>query len=710
MNALIAAALSQALVPTVHLPPSSADPCARFEASDDETGEDRTMKIDDLVEIADIGRSDPSETASPFGISPDGTQIAFIVRRANAETNSYCQRLLVAPMGGQGAPHELDRGGTFIRADFALRDHPVVTSGWAKVITPRWSPDGSALAFLKRMAGQTQVWIVSANGETDARRVTAMPDDVDDFSWSKDGRSLVVTTRPDIRRQAERIAREARDGFLFDERFSPQMADRPIPRERPTREFTVVDIDTGERRPATREESADLVPASVQNAAATARSYVAGPAGYSAWLEATDADQLISPARLVMSNGQNNRLECDDPCRGMRQLGWMHQEGALFGVRRTGWAQAETAVIRWDIGKAEPTEVLRTDDVLIGCHPAGRELVCAREGSTRPRRLVALDMQSGTERVIHDPNPDFAAIRLGEVERLRFRNSYGVESFADLVLPPDHVPGQRHPLVVVQYHSHGFLRGGTGDEFPIQLLAARGFAVLSFARPDFVSQALRAKTEAELRRANRVGWIDRRRVQSSLEKAVALAVERGVVDQKRMGISGFSDGSSTVQWALISSRLFKVAALGSCCEDLYSYPLAAGPSFADFGREMGYRFFEPDMKEFWKPMSMLLNVERIDVPILIQTGDSEYEAGLDVFELFSLRNKPIELYVFENEPHIKWQPAHRRAIYRRSIEWFAFWLKGTMDCSPDRKAQFNRWRAMPGAPPAPRCAPPSRAP
>lgn len=49
--------------------------------------------------------------------------------------------------------------------------------------------------------------------------------------------------------------------------------------------------------------------------------------------------------------------------------------------------------------------------------------------------------------------------------------------------PLDYEPGKRHPLIVTTYRSGGFLRGAVGDEFPIQLFAARGFAVLDFDAP-----------------------------------------------------------------------------------------------------------------------------------------------------------------------------------------------------------------------------------
>jgi len=341
-----------------------------------------------------------------------------------------------------------------------------------------------------------------------------------------------------------------------------------------------------------------------------------------------------------------------------------------------------------------------TDDALIGCDFEHEELVCAREGSVRPRKLVAIDPDTGRERTIFDPNPDFRSIKLGKAQRFHFTNAYGVESFADLVLPPDHKPGSKHPLIVVQYISHGFLRGGTGDEFPIQLFAAKGFAVLSFARPDFAVEKVAAETSTELSRWLREDWLDRRSVQSSLEMAVDKAVSTGAVDPNRMGISGFSDGTSTTQWALINSRLFKVAALGACCEDMYAYPLNAGPYYTKWTREIGYHFLEPGADDYWRPMSLALNADRIDTPILIQASDSEYEIGLDVVDAFKRRGKAIELFVLEDEPHFKYQPAHRLAMYERSTEWFQFWLMQQMNCDPEKASQYSRWKATKGAPKA----------
>lgn len=700
MSIIFAALLAKTIVPTAELPPTDIDPCNRFDQRARVPEVRRTLRIEDLVELVDIGVSNPHDSESPFGISPDGKSIAFVERRANAQENHYCQRLIVKQITGTGEAKELDRGGDFIRRDFAFLGFSSLMSGGAKVIRPRWSPDGSRIAFLKRIGPTSQVWLVAADGSLSAQRVTGMPDNVDDFAWLPGGKSLLVATRPGIRLQAEVIAREARDGFLFDDRFGPSKAERPIPRGKVAPEYNVVELSSGATRDASIEEINLLRPGMPSAENQKKQGYVKGSNGVGAWRAPVYPKRLISPAQPVISYADGRQVKCTEPyCTGTRELWWSEDGGHLYSRQRTGWGSSKTALLSWKLGDAKPKQVLVTDDVLIGCQQVKDRLICAREGATQPRRLVEIDMQTGNERIIHDPNPSFQNIALGHVQRFNFRNAFGVESWADLVLPSQHKTGDRHPLVVVQYFSEGFLRGGTGDEFPIQLLATKGFAVLSFARPDLEPKA---ETEDELMAATYSDWIDRRSVQSSLELSIDLAVATGAVDKDRMGITGFSDGSATTQWALINSPLFKAASMGSCCEDMYAFPLAAGPYFAKWTRKAGRRYLEPGIEEHWKPLSLILNVDRIDTPILVQTGDSEYEIGLDVAEVYRRRKKAFELYVLEGEPHVKFQPAHRRAIYARSTEWFQFWLKGEMNCEPSKAAQYSRWKAMPGAPHADR--------
>lgn len=698
IGSVLLGTLAQIVVPSPVPNEAVFDPCAAFdERQEQEDG--NLLTIGGLAELADLGRPMADQGPSAFAIAPDGQRLAVSVTRANPRANSYCQRLVVVGLSGGRPAVEVARGGEFDFADFALRDFAVVYAGWQKAHPPQWSPDASSIAYLRRENGVTQVWVADPEGRSRPRQVTRLPVSVESFAWTRDGSAIVAASRPGVAEAMRAIAREGREGYLFDERFSPQFADHPIPTGPVARRYDTVSLAGGRTRPATAAERERLAPARPASLPDTATLFARGPSEQLAWLEPVRPGYLVSPAQWIRKQANGKQSICvSTVCDGIEDMWWSRDGRTLIALQRTGWARSKTAVLRWDPGAAAPVRVLVTDDLLTGCQLSGPEILCGREGSTQPRRLVAIDTGSGAERVLYDPNPQPARQPLGHVERLFIRNAYGVESFADLVLPPDHQPGQRHPLIVVQYESRGFLRGGTGNEVPVQPLAARGFAVLSFHRPGLLPAARAARNVIETRTLVADPWADRAQILSSLERAISLAVQTGAVDPERIGIHGFSDGGASVQYALINSDLFKVAALGTCCEDMGSYALAAGPGFTHFLQEMGYPYFEPDGEEFWRPISLLLNVERVAVPILIQASDSEYEGALDVLATYRHRGRPIEMYVFPGETHFKWQPAHRLAIYRRNLEWFEFWLARRIDCAPEKALQYERWLAMAGAP------------
>jgi hypothetical protein len=252
----------------------------------------------------------------------------------------------------------------------------------------------------------------------------------------------------------------------------------------------------------------------------------------------------------------------------------------------------------------------------------------------------------------------------------------------------------RHPLIVVQYQSRGFLRGGTGDEYPIHPLAARGFAVLSVERTRPVGAGI-ASTAHQLMRLSTARFAERRRVLSSLEMGVGKAIALGAIDPKRIGITGLSDGAATVQYALINSRLlFKAAAVSSCCDEPSSSMFAAGLGYADFLIEAGFPAPGTRGAGFWQHYSLAANAGRIRTPILLQVTDDEFRFSLETFVTLKTRHVPIEMYVFADEYHQKWRPAHRLATYERAIDWFDFWLNGRTDADARKRDQYARWREL----------------
>ncbi|MBB5236023.1 S9 family peptidase [Deinococcus budaensis] len=126
-------------------------------------------------------------------VSPGGTRAAFVLSRVEEED-----------------PHEPDPDfpKPRYRSQLWLSDggeaRPL-TGGEGRDTSPRWSPDGETLAFVREQGGEKgQLFLLPlAGGE--ARRVTRFRNPVQDVQWSPDGRYLsFLSTADDEDRRDER--------------------------------------------------------------------------------------------------------------------------------------------------------------------------------------------------------------------------------------------------------------------------------------------------------------------------------------------------------------------------------------------------------------------------------------------------------------------------------------------------------------------------
>src|SRR3546814_1023599 len=104
-------------------------------------------------------------------------------------------------------------------------------------------------------------------------------------------------------------------------------------------------------------------------------------------------------------------------------------------MRRDGWGSSEMAIFEWKPGSSQPERLYVTQDLLLDCQPVDEELACARERSAEPRHIVVLNPDTGRAKVVYDPNQGFRRFSLGSIERLHWRNEFGIETFGDLVYP-----------------------------------------------------------------------------------------------------------------------------------------------------------------------------------------------------------------------------------------------------------------------------------
>jgi len=638
----------------------------------------------DLVTLADLGPDapDPGE-GHIFSISPDGRWIALQVRKADPDANGFCQALVVLPADGSGPVRILDRGGELILSRSDMLGRAGVATGLVRTIEPVWSPDGRRLAYLKQTHGAIQVWVAEADGSR-SRAATSGVVEVDRFAFDADGRTLVVALRPDLTAEREAIKREERSGFRFDARISPGAGAVPFPRPGNRHAYFTVGED---RRmiPATPGQIARLGSnEAIQSLLSQHGSRIA--------LAPTSGSPLQPIVRLQVQDDKGRIWPCADiACTGPGLVAWWMPGGRhVRFLRREDPAKSVTAVYEWRPGARHARRLMATTALLTDCQPHGNELYCLEERSLDPRRLVHFDPSNQRKSVLFDPNASFAALRKSRVKRLFARNSFGIETFGDLVYPLGYRVGKTYPLIVVQYTSRGFLRGGTGDEFPIQAFAARDYFVLSLQRPDALALTSNARTSEEAETQLLNGFRDRRSVLSSVENLLRPLIVQGLVDPARIGITGLSDGSSTVQFAAVNSTMFAAGSASGCCwERSQDFLLSEG--IADHFARSGWPRLLDKRKDFWKRISLAQNARDIRFPLLLQMADTEYLGALESFTALREAGHPVDLYVFRDEHHIKWQPAHKLAVYERNLAWFDFWLK---DVAPPGGTERETWIRM----------------
>lgn len=654
--------------------------------------ETRPVDALDLARLRDFGGIGVhAGSPSPFSVSLDGGKIALELRRGDPATNRHCVGIVIIDRKA-GHIALVDTGDSVAPLVFDKGVLAAYEDGMPKAAQPLWSPDGQWIAFLKRQDGITQLWRAPIDGRR-ARPVTQSPVDIEAFAWSRDGHTLVYSSRPALRVARLAIDKEGLSGFHFDERYMPMRSSRPFPRAPIPHEYFAIDERDAAPRAATPAEQKLLSDASaaLPKGAVTCSENGRGDL---ACIERRSSEFLNSPTFLTVRMAKGGSVGCGAAACSdeLASLLWDADGAGVYFLRREGWGRSATALYHWRPGDGRPRLIRRTDDLLFGCQLADRAMLCVHEASVRPRRLVQIDLATGQLRALFDPNPEFQAKRIGRVERLRLKNRFGIESFGDLVLPPEPSRQGPHPLIVVGYNSRGFLRGGTGDEYPILAFAARGYAVLSYERPRDIGLIRPARTIAEIVQRNNQDWADRGSVLSSIETAVKLLVDRGIADPTRIGITGFSDGSSIARFALLNSRLFVAAALSSCCEDPVSTTTVVGPMLSEMVRSYGYpQLTKPD-PTFWGRYSLALNAERFRTPLLLQMADREYLFALETVSALRERGRPVDLFIYPDEYHVKWQPAHRLAVYRRNLDWFDFWLRGIEHDRPERAQDYERWR------------------
>jgi len=658
------------------------------------------VTAEDLATLTDL---------EALSISPDGRLAAFVARRGDPRANGYAQRWIAVSIATGEVRELADAGDPVLAHAYGYINGNITQS------KPLWSPDSGAIFYRKDQNGRSELWRTSIRDRV-TQKVADFDGEIQHMEVGADGSSLIVNAGPDIRRAQAELQREGLSGFLYDSRFSLPLSTRPLmPRdfgrdavtrlskssayEAQERNFSV-DLRTlrYDEIPAGRAGAVRTPTRSAERTHSTEREPRATDGkGRRAWFEARDPalQGALPPVTLVAALSPSSKsVTCRAPeCTGVLfQAVFWRKDEVLFARSETRLPGPQT-LYAWNVrsGTVRRLFVAETRSLGPDCALSGHELICLHQELRKPARLVAIHLDSGGLRTLYEPN-----------ERLTQRSGgYAVVPVDALAAPSvpirgllvrrNDLAGQRLPLAMVTYRCSGFLRGGVGDEYPILPLASQGLAVLCVDAPEDGNR-LAVLQWGEYEREGRNDDVEKRRVQAGLDALVQKLVDRGEIDGRRVALTGLSFGAEATNYALFNMPSLTVAIASSA---------AMAPSNVFMSQAAGgWRAWEKwglsdPYGERWRALSVVHNTARITAPLLLNVADHEViGASAETFSALERAGRSVEMYVFPDEYHVKWQPAHRLAIYHRNIDWLNFWLRGAESNLSGDAAQYERWRAL----------------
>jgi len=310
--------------------------------------------------------------------------------------------------------------------------------------------------------------------------------------------------------------------------------------------------------------------------------------------------------------------------------------------------------------------------------------VTVKQDLNTPPSLWATDRETGRSKKIWDPNPQLAALNLGEALEFHWKDKSGYEWTGGLVKPPDYVPDKRYPLVI---QTHGFQAnefmtdGAFTTAFAARPLASAGMVVLQIpTRHDHMGGGEEAAEQI-----------------AGYESAIERLAADGLIDSDKVGIIGFSRTCYYVESALIKDpKRFAAASIADGVDESYMNYLLFGVGRShDEGEQIyGSPPFGDGLKR-WVEHAPGFHLDRIQTPLRIEaiTPGSVLQEW-EIYASMVKQEKAVDLIYLPDGQHILQKPLERLASQQGNVDWFRFWLKGEEDSDPKKAAQYTRWREL----------------
>jgi dipeptidyl aminopeptidase/acylaminoacyl peptidase len=628
-------------------------------------------------------------------ISPDGERVVYVVTTVDRRQNRRFSSIWLIAIDGKSAPRQL-------------------TNNSFSSNSPRWSPDGQAIAFItSRPAtsdpGETvrpQIWLLPLNGG-EPRRITTLRNGAGNFQWSPDGKRIVCVSRTgpsdsraenrersDVRHYS-RISYKFNDTGWFDDKHShlfvidvltgsakqitagddwddndPQWSPegsriafvsnrtgKLLDGDRNSDVF-VIAAEGGQLTKISDHKEADSSPRwSADGKSIAFLGNVEESSHPKIWIAASAGN---SPSTLVA-----NHLDVIPS-----NLTWGDSGRALYfesGVK------GETHVFRADVATKEVKQITR-----------GARAVRNFDLSEKSSRMVFLvnDFKHLDDLYVLDLTADevgssgrkltalnealWNQLELMDVERLTYKGADGWDVDGFFVKPRGWRAGVKYPMVL---NIHGGPAGMYGVDWfhEFQVYAANGWAVF-YTNPRG-STGYGEKFERGIK--NEWGGKDYIDVMNGVE---TILQKYDWIDRDKLGVTGGSYGGFLTNWIVGHTNMFKAAVT---LRSVVNFISDEGTRDGAYGHK---RDFSGDLFEkfelYWE-RSPLKYAKNVKTPILILHSDNDYrvplEQGEQWFRALKLYGATAELVIFPRENHNLTRTGEPRHLVE-SLNWQLYWF------------------------------------
>ena len=574
---------------------------------------------------------------------------------------------------------------------------------------PKWSPDGSRIAFISnRKDNKNNLYVLRTDGG-EAEPLTDVKSAVSDFDWSPDGRSIAFTLADAKSEEDEKNDKARNDYRWVDENVKmSRLYVMPVQKDaagkRASRKLTTADYNvTGfdwsadgsriafshTKTPGANDWTTsdislvDVATGQVTvfvNAAASESSPTFSPDGKSIAMLVSDNPPRWAQSGMiqVLPAGGGQPRSFSASFDGQPNIaGWSADGKRIYFSEAKGTG---TQIYALDIAQNRIEEIKSTPAVYTGIflNRSGSMFGFVRQTADTPPEAFVASVSTLVPTQISRANVDLKLPALGKTEVLRWKSKDGRDIEGLLTYPVGYQSGQRVPLIL---NVHGGPAGvfqqsfiGGRGVYPLATFASRGYAIL---RPNPRGSS---GYGTEFRRANIQDWggADYQDLMTGVDKVI----EMGVADPERLGVMGWSYGGFMTSWIVTQTRRFKAASAGAPVTNLMSFNGTADiPSFIPdyFGGQSW------DVMDRYQKHSPMFNVKAVTTPTMIQHGDADIRVpisqGYEFYNALKAQGVPTRMLVLPRQPHGPNEPKMQLAAMQANLEWFDKYIGGKSQVS-----------------------------